>query len=243
MAKVRLFVWNAEEAEQKAKLLRQAGHQIDARGDINQRILVKLRANPPEAIIIDLGRRPALGRDVANHIRASKLIRNIPIIFIGTTEKLPPALHTDWEHVLDCLHQALTEPQPIPPPASTFDGYKGTPIAAKLTIKPGMQVALHNTPRTFFAALGEIPKDVEFLEDSFAKCDLCIYFATSTIELQQQIRALSRQIPLWIAWPKKQSELKMQVVREIAISVGLVDYKICAIDATWSAMLFTKRKK
>jgi hypothetical protein len=52
--------------------------------------------------------------------------------------------------------------------------------------------------------------------------------------------------PLWIAWPKRASgehtDLTQQQVREVGLAAGLVDYKICSIDETWSGLLLTKRR-
>jgi hypothetical protein len=71
----------------------------------------------------------------------------------------------------------------------------------------------------------------------------------SSDELQREIEGMAAQLEqgaMWIAWPKKASgvetDLSQQVVRQTGLGTGLVDYKICAIDKTWSALLFTRRK-
>jgi hypothetical protein len=79
--------------------------------------------------------------------------------------------------------------------------------------------------------------------------DLIIWFLRSSAELQREIEEMAVRLDeraMWIAWPKKASgvatDLSQQVVRETGLASGLVDYKICAIDGTWSALLFTRRK-
>ena len=80
--------------------------------------------------------------------------------------------------------------------------------------------------------------------------DLTLWFVKSTEELNDIIQRMCNQVGkrgLWIAWPKKasriESDLTQQIVRNTGLNAGLVDYKVCSIDSTWSGLLFTHRKK
>ena len=80
-------------------------------------------------------------------------------------------------------------------------------------------------------------------------CDLAVWFVESKEELEKhvtEVAPLADKHGLWIAWPKKssgiRSDLTQVVVRRVAESAGLVDYKISAIDKTWSGLRFTFKK-
>jgi hypothetical protein len=110
-------------------------------------------------------------------------------------------------------------------------------------------VGLVAAPEGFTGRLGELPEGAQLRERANSECDLFICFARSREELDtgmKQIVALVEHGPLWIAWPKRASrmrtDLTQQQVREVGLSAGLVDYKICSIDETWSGLLFTRRK-
>jgi hypothetical protein len=128
-------------------------------------------------------------------------------------------------------------------------GYSGTPLPKKLGIKTQSIVALVGQPDGFNATLGKLPEGAKLRQGTSDPYDLIIWFVHSRDELEQGIESmvpLAEAAPLWIAWPKKASkmatDLSQQVVRETGLAAGLVDYKICYIDATWSGLLFTQRK-
>jgi hypothetical protein len=62
----------------------------------------------------------------------------------------------------------------------------------------------------------------------------------------ERLGALAGKGGLWIAWPKRssgvQSDLTQAIVRRVGLAAGLIDYKVCAIDATWSGLRFTRRR-
>ena len=133
---------------------------------------------------------------------------------------------------------------------SALDGYSGRPLVKKLGIKAGMTVGLVNEPEEFRQALGELPPGVSFQKGASSQYPLQVWFVRSRRELLEGVSGMAAQVErgsLWIAWPKKgsrlASDLGEQVVRESGLAVGLVDYKICAMDATWSGLLFARRKK
>jgi hypothetical protein len=124
-------------------------------------------------------------------------------------------------------------------------GYSGTPLPRKLGIKPGHRVALLGAPDGFEAdTLGELPDGVGVVRRAGGEADVIVSFHTSRAELEGRLPALRAMMEpaagLWIAWPKRASkvptDMTEDVVREIALPTGLVDNKVCAIDATWSGL-------
>jgi hypothetical protein len=128
-------------------------------------------------------------------------------------------------------------------------GYSGTPLPKKLGIKPGHRIRLIGAPGDFAATLGELPESVEVVEDGGAPLALVLFFTDSADALRARFDALKATLApagmLWVAWPKKASkvptDLTEDVVREIALERGLVDVKVCAIDATWSGLKLVYR--
>jgi len=127
----------------------------------------------------------------------------------------------------------------------TTAGYSGTPLPRKLGIKPGHRVALLGAPDGFEDdTLGELPDGVHVLRRAAGTADVIVSFHTRRAELEQRLTALRAMMEpaagLWIAWPKRASKVPTDVtedvVREIALPTGLVDNKVCAIDATWSGL-------
>lgn len=257
MATVRLIHWNAAEARQRAERLRAAGYEVvseplDAAG------LRKLREEPPAAVVIDLGRLPSQGRDLALVIRKTKATRRVPLVFVegdpakvaGVKRLLPDAVYTTWGRIRSSLRRAIARPPSEPvTPASVMAGYSGTPLAKKLGIKAGSVVALVGAPGDFEATLGELPEGVTLRKGARGRCDLAIWFTKSRKDLERRIGrigALPGKGGLWIVWPKKASgiagDLSQAVVRRIGLASGLVDYKVGAIDATWTGLRFARRK-
>ena len=124
-------------------------------------------------------------------------------------------------------------------------GYSGTPLPRKLGITPGQQVALLDAPDGFEGGtLGELPGGVRIARRAGGSADVIVSFHTRRAELEGRLPALRAMMEpaagLWIAWPKRASKVETDitedVVREIALPTGLVDNKVCAIDATWSGL-------
>jgi hypothetical protein len=127
-------------------------------------------------------------------------------------------------------------------------GYSGTPLPKKLGIREGSTVALIDAPPGFRATLGEVPESTKILSAPRA-CDQAIWFVKSRGQLKGRIRTvarLSRLGDIWVCWPKQESgvetDLTEDVVRDVGIANGLVDYKVCAVDDVWSGLRFAHRK-
>jgi hypothetical protein len=133
-------------------------------------------------------------------------------------------------------------------------GYSGTPLPKKLGIKPGQRLRFVAAPAEFAAALGPLPDSIIHVsgdDDTAAGLDLVVFFTDSADGLRARFDGLARSLApagmLWIAWPKKASgvrtDLTENTVREIALERGMVDVKVCAIDATWSGLKLVFRLK
>ncbi len=255
MAHVQLIHWSREEGEKRAGVLRAVGHEVlfDASG--GPELLRRLREAPPEAVVIDLTRLPSQGREVGVYLRHLKSTRHIPLVFAGgepakasrIRELLPDAVFTEWARIGQAVKQAIAR-QPRAPiaTASVFEAYRGVPLAKKLGIKQNFLVRLMNAPEGFETLLGELPGGARLLRGKKAESDLLIWFVRSSADLRRGLRTMPGEPPVWIAWPKKSAgiatDLDQRRVREQGLAAGLVDYKICRIDAAWAALLFRRRK-
>ena len=131
------------------------------------------------------------------------------------------------------------------PPAA---GYSGTPLWKKLGLKPGLRVFVLNPPADLEALLSGAPRDLDRLV-RLAAFDIALAFVRSGRSLIATLARLEHKLStdgmIWIAWPKKSSgvttDVTEDVVRTAALALGLVDVKVCAIDATWSGLKLVRR--
>jgi hypothetical protein len=243
------------EAAPKIQLLRRAGHEVLYE---EKPTPASIKLGDPQALLIDLSRMPSHGREVAIHHRGRKSTRHIPIVFVdGDSEKvagirklMPDAFYTTWDEVFKAIPEALsrTPAEPIVP-AQMMDRYASRTVAQKLGIKPGTIVTVIDPPRNHAALLGELPEGVQFDENERGPGAITLWFVRDAAGYQQSIlkrRSLAKKSKLWIVWPKgeagKRAGITQNVVRETALAVGLVDYKICAINDAWSAIVFAPGK-
>jgi hypothetical protein len=130
-------------------------------------------------------------------------------------------------------------------------GYSGTPLATKLGIKPDHRVALIGAPDTLADDLAPLPDGVTPVTRLSKTHDVIVAFFDRRAALEKRFPALQKALDpsggLWIAWPKTASkvptDITEDVVREIALAAGLVDNKVCAIDAIWSGLRVVVRVK
>ena len=128
-------------------------------------------------------------------------------------------------------------------------GYSGTPLPRKLGIKEGTLGAIAGAPQGFRRLLGALPKGATLSAPASAALDLGLVFVTRAVDLRRAVPIWMHRLKpagmLWIAWPKKASgadtDLSDDAVRLIGLQGGLVDVKVCAIDATWSGLKFVRR--
>jgi hypothetical protein len=131
--------------------------------------------------------------------------------------------------------------------------YSGTPLPSKLGIGEGDEVALIGAPEWLEDMLRAVPDiasvHTDLVDD--ARYDVIVAFVTERAELEAELpRLRSRMAPacgLWIAWPKRasgqQTDMTDHVVRDVALPTGLVDNKVCAIDATWTGVRLVIRRE
>jgi len=255
--RIRLIHWHAGEARERAAALRAAGFRVTAGPLAGPAELKALRARPPDVFVIDLARLPAQGRETGVALRQAKATRPVPLVFVGgAPEKvarvrslLEGAVFTTWPKAVGAVRKVLSAPpRPVAPLASVFAGYSGVPLLKKLGIKEGTTVGLLCAPRDFARTLGALPAGAAVRRDPKTPADLAIWFVRSLAELERGIGGLDGRFGAggaWIAWPKKGSALEGDVtqndVRRVGLASGLVDYKICAIDQTWSGLKFARR--
>lgn len=256
MHNIRLIHWKTAEARNRIVALRDAGYRV-AYEEFSPAVIRKMRERPPDAVVIDLTRLPAQGRDVAIAVRQYKPLRTTPIVFVdGEPSKveriqrhLPDAVFTSWRRVRGALKNAIAHPPKKPViPESALAGYSGTPLVKKLGVKPDNLVALVGAPKRFEQTLGRLPHGVSLRHRVQGKRDLTIWFTQTKKDLNDRVERMAKIAGdnLWIVWPKKTSELASDLtqaeVRKVGLAIGLVDYKVCAIDETWSGLKFTRRK-
>ena len=130
-------------------------------------------------------------------------------------------------------------------------GYSGTPLAKKLGYKPAMQVCLLGAPAGFRQLLEPLPDAVSFASRSGQSTDMVHLFTAKRAELARALqtarKTLKPEASIWVSWPKKASkvptDITEDVIRAVALPLGLVDVKVCAVDATWSGLKLVIRRE
>ena len=130
-------------------------------------------------------------------------------------------------------------------------GYSGTPLAKKLGIVAGSTIAIIAEPDDFRDLLAPAPDGVVFRTSLRGHVDVAVHFVTRRADFERRIEAAGRAIfpagGLWIAWPKRASkvptDMTEDVVREVALPLGLVDNKVCAINDVWSGLRVVWRRE
>lgn len=134
---------------------------------------------------------------------------------------------------------------------SATPGYSGTPLAKKLGIKEGNQVLLLGAPAGYETLLAPLPPGVTFLAQAGQGVDLAQVFVTRKADLEKQLASLRRQLrvdaSVWVSWPKKSAKAATDItedtVRAVALPLGFVDIKVCAVSDVWSGLKLVVRKE
>jgi hypothetical protein len=257
MRRVVLIHWKPEEAEQRLESLRNTGVEASLCTPVGGDGLRGFDASPPDAFVIDLTRLPSQGLAVGAHLRRRKATRMVPLLFAGgepekvtrARKLLPDAHFVEWNRISKTLPVALrrvTEKPVVPGPMAD---YEGTPLPRKLGIKPGSVVALVGAPDRFERKLEPLPDGVRLTARPH-QADRVLQFARSMLDLVLRFPVASEGVraggSLWIIWPKQASgvetDLTQPAIRRFAMDAGWVDYKICAVDDTWSGLCFSRRR-
>jgi CheY-like chemotaxis protein len=258
MSRVVLVHWNSSEANAKARVLKELGHSADVLCESEKPNLSRIRESPPDLFLIDLNRLPSHGREIAGYFRRLKSTRQVPILFVDgdsarvqrARDLIPDADFSSWERIDGAIPKAIRKKRAKPVVPATMAGYSGSPLPKKLGIREGHSVVLLNSPARFGRKLDPLPNAAQICHDP-ATANVAVLFAKSEADLVRNFRPLAKALPekvaFWIAWPKKtsgiQTDLNENRVREFGLSQDWVDYKICAIDETWSGLCFARCRK
>jgi Protein of unknown function (DUF3052) len=256
--RIRLVHWKQEEVGERAARLEAAGYDVDGEVPGTSIGIAKLREDPPTAFVIDLGRMPSHGREVAFALRQSKALRAIPIVFVGGAEEkverirgeLPDAVFTSWERIGADLRRAIEHPPADPVvPRSDSGARSGRPLAQKLGVKEGMTLAMIDAPAGIERMLAPLPAGVTLRNGNRGRREMTLWFVAAHVDFARRLPAVAKAVgegALWMAWPKRSSgvetDLSEDAIREVALAAGLVDTKVCAIDDTWSGLRLTRRR-
>lgn len=136
------------------------------------------------------------------------------------------------------------------PNSRSMTGYSGTALSQKLGIKPGARVKTKGAPAGYESLIAPLPAGAFVSSQLRGPVDILHIFSTSRANLQRMLKSgLSATRPhgaIWVSWPKKASgvstDLTEDVIRQVALPMGLVDVKVCAVDETWSGLKLVLRK-
>jgi hypothetical protein len=130
-------------------------------------------------------------------------------------------------------------------------GYSGTPLAQKLGIKAEQEVVTINAPVNYSKLLAPLPDAVSFAEKATTGAGFVHVFFSERKELEKELKRLRKLLAdtgvLWVSWPKKSSgvatDVTEDVIRAVALPLGFVDVKVCAVDETWSGLKLMVRRE
>ncbi len=130
-------------------------------------------------------------------------------------------------------------------------GYSGTPLAQKLGIKPGSQVLVIGAPEGYLSLLDPLPEGVRFVKRLAESTDIVHLFTTRREELHELLTNYRSKLKptgvIWVSWPKKAAKVPTDIaedtVREVALPLGFVDVKVCAVSEVWSGLKLVIRKE
>jgi len=244
----RVLVVHRESAEaiRLAARLSAVGFQAEPYTILGPKGFGAIRANPPDAIVIDLTTMPSYGKGMGALLREQKSLRAIPLVFMeGDPEKaalvralLPDASYSTWAKSGPAIRAAIRRP-PAAPQLPTRK-----PLADKLGIREGSKVAIVHTPQDFRMPEGS------WRHASPDRADVIVAFYRSTAALGRELPTFAGTVrpglKLWIAWPKKAggsaADLTMPLICQMVAQHGLTAYKVCSVDETWSAVVLAPRR-
>lgn len=130
-------------------------------------------------------------------------------------------------------------------------GYSGTPLAKKLGIKDRSTVYVVGAPADYRRILEPLPEAVRFTSKPDASTDIAHVFATRCIDMSRALVDLRKKLradaAVWVSWPKKAATVATDItedtVRTVALPLGFVDIKVCAVTDVWSGLKLVVRKE
>ena len=129
-------------------------------------------------------------------------------------------------------------------------GYSATPLAKKLGIKAGSNVCLSHAPKHYGGLVAPLPDGVRLVGRVSEATDLIHIFVTRRKDLESglksTLKAMRPDAAVWVSWPKKASgvatDITEDTIRDVALPMGLVDIKVCAVDDIWSGLKLVVRR-
>jgi CheY-like chemotaxis protein len=247
--RVVLITW-AKDLEDKLTSIRGLADEVETVSPKGPPELKAIGANPPDAVVIDLDRRPSDGLVMGIYLRRQPPTRHLPQVFAGgKPEKvdrvraiLSDARYADWEGVATQLRTAIERPPDDPIVPDTMAPYAGVPLEQKLGATGSAMVRLIRPPEGF-------AQQIETARRTDGPAELVILFVGTPDELEHELapalKAVADGGSLWIAWPKggkaDRGDLTQQVVQQRGLAEGWVDYKVASFDETWSGLRFKRR--
>ena len=130
-------------------------------------------------------------------------------------------------------------------------GYSATPLIKKLGIKDSDKLYFKNAPHNYEQLLGPVPENLKIVKRLSNDLDMIHFFTKSRRELENglknQLTKIKQNGMIWVSWPKKSSrvatDITEDIIRDIALPMGLVDIKVCAVDETWSGLKLVIRRE
>jgi hypothetical protein len=253
---IRLFHWRIDEAGELIAQLHAAGYGVVHNALTQSPSTREVRDSGAVAVVVDLSRLPSHGKYVGAWVRGSKGTRHLPLVFVGgepakvakVREAIPDAVYTSVAGIGAALKKAIAHPPRDPVvPRQMMEPAPGRTAAQKMGIRARDRVRVIDPPADYVRVLGEMPEGVVLDEDEGAVCPVTVWFVHDAGEYEAALarrRALAARTRLWIVWQKgRRDGLNGKFVRERALELGLVDYKICSLDGVWSGMVFTVKKE
>ncbi len=133
---------------------------------------------------------------------------------------------------------------------SSTAGYSGTPLAKKLDIREGARVFVWDGPDDYADLVSPLPSGVRFAKGLDSEADLVHVFVTARSRMERALKTLRQTLrpeaTVWVSWPKKASKVRTDVtedvIREVALPMGWVDIKVCAVSEVWSGLKLVVRR-
>ncbi len=235
--------------------LRAAGFEAVHNAETQSPSVRELKESGAVAVVIDLSRLPSHGKYVGAWVRGSKSTRHLPLVFVGgeaekvaaIKKQMPDAVYSSISGVGAALKKAIAQPPSDPVvPRQMMETALGRTAAQKMGIREGTAVGLIDPPADYLKVLGVLPEGVLLEEDSRRVCPVTVWFVHDPGEYEAALttrRTLAAKSRLWIVWQKgRRDGLNGNFVREAALAMGLVDYKICSLDGVWTGMVFAVKK-
>lgn len=249
IVRVVLISWSPD-TDPAVDRLRTLAEEVDVVAPKGPPDLKALADDPPDAVVIDLDRRPSDGLVIGIQLRRQPRTRHTPQVFVGgkpdKVERvrglLTDARYADWDGIATQLRTAIERPPENPVVPDTMAPYAGVPLEEKLGLTGSATVRLIEAPPEFADMIEEARR-------TDGPADLVIFFARTVDDLEDELSSALGSVAeggsIWVAWPKggrgAHGELTQLAVRERGMAAGWVDYKVASLDDTWSALRFKHR--